>query len=93
MSRRPLVWAPRLRLPPAKIGKSESRILLGASFGSLFARTVLNDLLNFAKFNFNVYTYLTPVYLSQDIIIKYTQYYIIIVVDQMILYGFEGPKG
>jgi hypothetical protein len=28
------VWAPRLRLPSAKIGESKSRVLLGASSGS-----------------------------------------------------------
>jgi len=37
------VWAPRLRLPPAKIGKSKSRMLLGASSGSLFERAAPND--------------------------------------------------
>jgi hypothetical protein len=37
------VWAPRLRLLPAKIGKSRSRMLFGASSGSLFKRAAPND--------------------------------------------------
>jgi hypothetical protein len=48
------VWAPQLRPPPAKTGKSKAGVLSGADFGSLFARAAPNDLPNLAKSNFNL---------------------------------------
>ena len=58
--RRWAVWAPWLRLPPAKARKSKSKVLLGASSGSLIMRATPNGWLSFLptelyNFNFNVY--------------------------------------
>jgi hypothetical protein len=48
------VWAPRLRLPLAKIGKSKAGVLSGPILDPCSQRAALNDLPNVAKFNFSV---------------------------------------
>jgi hypothetical protein len=49
------VWAPRLPLPPAKIGKSKAEVLSGPILNSYITRAAPNDLPNLAKSNFNIY--------------------------------------
>jgi len=48
------VWAPRLRLPLAKIGRSKAGVLSGPILDPCSQRAAPNDLPNLAKFNFNV---------------------------------------
>jgi hypothetical protein len=55
IGRRRLVWAPRLRLPLAKIGKNKAKVFLGPILDPYSQRIAPNGLSNLAEFNFNIY--------------------------------------
>jgi len=88
MSRRRSVWAPRLRLPPAKIGISKSRVLSGLVLGpcsqephqttyrtSQISTSTYANTYQSVKHSFDSC-------LPQVVILKYTQYCISMTVDR-----------
>jgi hypothetical protein len=95
------VWAPRLRLPPAKIGKSKSGMLLGPALDPCSKeprQTTGGASPNFANStSSNASTYRSVKHsfnssLPQKVVLKHTQHCSVIAVDRRFCTVSNGPE-